>query len=249
MPSIKEYNTFGEDLERIMRLRTSPVAVKMLEKEADIPEGAIRPKRDRGYHLAQCQAFAMSRRQKTTVAMLKEDNWCWAPLMAYGHIDPSAAENFPEIKNEVKKLPMFERGKYIGILSAPLKFANFEPDLVLIYSNNAQLRFMLLALSHKEGLQVTSPFNPIASCAYSVIPAMAGEYRVTLPDPGEYDRALAAEDEIIFSVPKDKIEGLVSQLKRYEERKFGYIDSSMEMMPDFPRPEFYKKLFKSCRLE
>ena len=43
----------------------------MLEKEEDIPEGAFRPKRDKGIHLAQCQAFAMSRRDGITVAMLK----------------------------------------------------------------------------------------------------------------------------------------------------------------------------------
>ena len=59
MTTLKEYNSYGEDLERLLRLRTSPIAVKMLEKEEDIPEGAIRPKKDRGYHLAKCQAFAM----------------------------------------------------------------------------------------------------------------------------------------------------------------------------------------------
>ncbi len=249
MPTFKEFNCFGEDLERILRLRTSPVAVKMLAKETEIPAGAIRPKKDRGYHLAQCQAFALSRRQKATVAMLKEDNWCWAPLVAYGHIAPELAEVYPQLKAEVGKMPRTERGRYIGIVSAPLKTATFEPDVILIYANNAQLRFMLLALSHKEGSQVNTPLNPIASCAYSVIPSLAGEYRVTLPDPGEYDRALAAEDEIIFSVPKNKIEALVAQLKVYAEREFGYVDSFMEMKPDFPRPEFYEKLFKSCGLD
>ena len=71
MPTIKEYNQYGEELENLLGLQTSPIAVKMLEKQTDVPEGAIRPKKDRGYHLAQCQAFAMSRREKATVAMLK----------------------------------------------------------------------------------------------------------------------------------------------------------------------------------
>jgi uncharacterized protein (DUF169 family) len=52
MPSIADYNRFGQELERRMILKTSPVAVKMLESEKDIPDGAIRPKKDRG-HLAQ----------------------------------------------------------------------------------------------------------------------------------------------------------------------------------------------------
>ena len=93
MTTIREYNTYGEDLEGILLLRTSPIAVKMLEKERDIPEGAYRPKRDQGVHLAQCQAFAMSRRNRATVAMLKEDNWCPAPISAYGMTE--SREDYP----------------------------------------------------------------------------------------------------------------------------------------------------------
>ena len=39
MTTLAEYNKYGEDLERIMLLRTSPIAVKMLKTEADIPDG------------------------------------------------------------------------------------------------------------------------------------------------------------------------------------------------------------------
>ena len=66
----------AEEIERRLRLKTFPLAVKMLEKEGAIPEGAVRPKRDLGYHLATCQGFAMSRREGTLLAMLKEDMWC-----------------------------------------------------------------------------------------------------------------------------------------------------------------------------
>ena len=92
MKTIGDYNQYGEELERLLLFRTSPLAVKMLAKEEEIPEDAVRPRRDRGFHLSQCQAFAMSRRQRITVAMLKEDNWCWAPLIGFGLVDPQAAE-------------------------------------------------------------------------------------------------------------------------------------------------------------
>jgi len=87
MTTVKEFNSYGEELEKLLMLRTAPIAVKMLEKEADIPQEAVRPKRDRGYHLAQCQAFAMTRRKREAIAMLKEDNWCWAPLIGYGLVE------------------------------------------------------------------------------------------------------------------------------------------------------------------
>ena len=258
MTKIKELNRSGEDLERILLLRTSPIAVKMLEKEEEIPEGAFRPKRDHGVHLAQCQAFAMSRRKRLTVAMLKEDNWCWAPLIGYGLKDlpkdysaiPFMIENPKAAKKHAENFPRLESGKYIGILSAPLSSADFEPDLILIYSNTAQLRSILMAVKYKQGSLVTSLFDPIDSCIYSTVPTLlTGQYRITLPDPGEYERAMAGEDEIIFSVPTDKISELLSGLNHFEERKMGYTGLTMDMRPDFPRPPFYKKLYELWGLD
>jgi uncharacterized protein (DUF169 family) len=246
MTTLSEFNRYGEELERLLILRTSPMAVKMLEKEADIPEGAIRPKKDRGIHIAQCQAFAMSRRQKATVAMLKEDNWCFAPLIAYGLVDKP---DDPDIQPFVS-FPTFERDKYIGIVSAPLRTANFEPDLVLIYSNTAQLRNLLVPTHfHNKEARVDSHFFPPA-CAYQVVPVMSnGQLMVTLPDPGDYHRALAGEDEIVLSVPKDRMEGLIEELKQFEQREFGYAHANMYMLHDFPQPEFYQRLFKRWGLD
>jgi uncharacterized protein (DUF169 family) len=107
MPTIKEYNFYGEVLENKLKLRSFPIAVKMLENEEDIPVSAFRPKKDKGMHFAQCQAFAMSRRDGITVAMLKEDNWCFAPLIAYGLVEKP---DDPAIQNFLK-FPRFERDK------------------------------------------------------------------------------------------------------------------------------------------
>ena len=245
MTTFKEYNGLGEELERLLILRTSPLAVKMLEKKGDIPEGAIRPKRDRNYHIAQCQAFALSRRERECIAMLKEDSWCWAPLVAYGLVDWRASADAILPKGQAERLPRFEDGKYIGIVSAPLKTANFEPDLVLVYSNTAQLRNMIQVVKDKEKTLVTSQFDPIDSCVYSIVPVILnGQYRITLPDPGECKRAMAGEDEIIFSIPRNKIELIVTGLRRAEEKKRGYTHPGLELMPDFPQPEFYTTLFK-----
>ena len=135
---LSHLNQFGDEMEASLVLRTSPIGVKMLEKEADIPKGAFRPKRDGGYHIAQCQAFGMSRREGKTVAMLKEDHWCPTALMAYGMVEKPAsmgawAESFMS----------FETGKNIGILTAPLKSATFIPDVTLVYFNPAQLSGVL----------------------------------------------------------------------------------------------------------
>ncbi|MBA7651839.1 hypothetical protein ES703_59668 [subsurface metagenome] len=242
MTTLQDFNRCGEELERLLLLRTSPLAVKMLEKESDIPKGAVRPFKDRGIHIAQCQAFAMSRRSKETVAMLKEDNWCFAALIAYGLVDKP---DDPELQLFVN-FPTFERDKYIGIVSAPLRTANFEPDVVVIYSNTAQMRNMLLPFhfGSEESLVDYHFFPP--GCAYQVIPVMSsGKLMVTLPDPGDYHRALAAEDEIVLSVPKDKVAKLVDGVREVEKGEdFSYSRVNFYMRHDFPQPEFYQMLFK-----
>ena len=260
MTTIAEFNSYGEELEKMVRLKTAPIAVKMLEKETDIPKEAIRPKRDRGHHLAQCQVFALTRRKGETIAMLKEDNWCWAPLIGYGLVPPFdeqtispmiyIVENMKAAKKVFQTFPRFEQGKYIGILTAPLKTASFEPDMILVYSNTAQLRSMLMAIKYKKGHLVKSEFDPIDSCVYSIVPVIQnGEYRITLPDPGEFERAMADEGEIILSVPAAKMEELVTGLKFFEEMKLGYTHLNMQMTPDFPRPPFYEELFKMWGLD
>jgi len=258
----EEYNGYGVELEKLLHLRTAPIAVKMLENEKDIPKDAIRPKRDRGYHLAQCQAFALTRRNRETIAMLKEDSWCWAPLIAYGLVEapefflegnifyPALVSTLEASRKVSKHSPCFEYGKYIGILSAPMSTASFEPDVVLIYSNTTQLRVMLMAIMYKEGNMVTSEFNPLDSCIYSVVPVIQkGNYRITLPDPGDFQRALATGDEIILSVPPDRVEELVTGLRHLEEIQHGYLQFSLEMRPDFPRPDFYNMLFDKWGLD
>jgi uncharacterized protein (DUF169 family) len=244
MPTIKEYNRYGEELENILGLQTSPIAVKMLEKEADIPKGAIRPRKDRGYHLAQCQAFAMSRREKIAVAMLKEDNWCPGAVISYGLVempkDPRRAQNTGEY---------FDYGKYIGILTAPLKTARFEPEAVIIWCDTNQLRIMLLSLKDEDRQFVKSNFFPF-SCSNSVVPVILhNEYWINLPDPGEFARALTVAGEMMFSVPKDRLPGLVENIRGMDRNESGFSHETMMMRPDFPQPDLYKKVFESWGME
>jgi uncharacterized protein (DUF169 family) len=258
MTDIAAINRQGQQIERQLLLRTAPVAVRFLSDESQIPSEALRPKRDRGYHLAQCQAFAMTRRQRITVAMLKEDHWCWAPLMAFGMVPfeekqpgSGAMVEDPEAASGLHTAwPHFEYGKCLGVVSSPLSSAAFEPDVVLIYSNTAQMRTLMMALKYKEGRLVESRFDPIDSCVFSTVPTvLSGDYRLTLPDPGEFERAMAGEDEIILSVPPAKLETLVSGLTHLETIGTGYPRSARDMRPDFPRPRFYRELFAKWGLD
>lgn len=239
MTTLQEFNGYGEELERQLILRSSPIAVKMLSGEKEIPEGAVRPKKDRGYHLAQCQAFALSRREGTTVAMFMEDQWCPTAPMAYGFVDQPES-----IRSWTHPYDCFERGQYAGIVSAPLKSANFMPDVVIMYLNPAKLRALLLSMPVGDVPTVEGHFFP-PSCGWAVVnPMKTKKSYVVVPDPGEYQRALTEEGDMMFSVPQERMPALMTGLKQNEHGMFSYREHSMFMQPDFEQPEFYKNLFK-----
>ena len=237
------FNKYGEELETGLLLRTSPIAVKMLEKEEDIPQGAFRPKRDGGYHLAQCQAFSLSRMEGKTVAMLKEDHWCPTALEVYGIVE-KLSDGF-----SMEYSMSFETGKYIGAVTAPLKSAAFTPDVVLIYMNPAQLRGTLLPLTFGGGASQVKTELFLPSCGHAVVdPMKTGNYTVVLPDPGEYQRALTREDEMILAVPQAKMDALMASLKP-GGKMYSFREQHMSLKPDFEQPPFYRTKFKSWGLD
>jgi uncharacterized protein (DUF169 family) len=239
MLSLEQFNKSGVELVRRLALQTSPIAVKMIESESQIPGDAFRPERDKGEHYAQCQAFSLTRRDRVTVVMLKDDNWCPAPVMAYGLMP------FPDSGDDNSRpYERFPLGRYVGILTAPLETTSFIPDVVVIYCDTNQLRKMLLALPENDKPLVRSNFFPF-SCAFSITsPILNGEYWINLPDPGEYVRALTQAGEMIFSVPSVRMESFTEHFRRFDEESM-YAHEQMMMKPDFPQMDLYKKIFGS----
>jgi uncharacterized protein (DUF169 family) len=262
--TITEQNsTYSRELRDMLLLRHEPIAIKMIENEADVPSDAIRPQKDMGTHMALCQAFSLSRREYKTIYMVKEEHWCWNPLIGLGHVDCSegtdtfnvvtTALGIPDMEKArafFAEFPRFPLGRYKGIVTAPLKACPFDPDVVLIYSNNAQLRAMLWGIKAMTGQIVNTDMDAIDSCVYAiVVPMQDGEYRVTLPDIGEFERAAPGEDEIILSVPKGRMEELIRGMRFFEDRKMGYTGLKRELDYDFSRPPFYNTLFEMWGLE
>lgn len=244
----------AKELERLVRLNTYPLAVKLLKSEKDIPETAKRPVRDFGHHLSLCQAFSMSRREGTSVAMLKEDMWCFEPVVGFGLEKPplrflEGHNRFPQDvetldagANFARNFPRLEVGKYIGIISAPLEAVDFEPDLVMMYCTSTQLTLLLLGIAYKDGYDVTCTLSGHAACVYSVVPVLqTGKCQVALPCRGDRYAAGTQDHELIFSVPCDRLDDLITGLKAIAKagtRLPGYV----VMQPEYQLPESYVTL-------
>jgi uncharacterized protein (DUF169 family) len=224
---VKQFHSHAEEIQKQLALQSSPLAVKMLVKEEDIPEGAKRPKKDFGVCLSQCQVFAVVERYGMTIAMLKEDMWCPEPVIGYGLEEPprfflegrnrypDGVETLEAGANWARDFPRFEVGKYVGIISAPLAKVNFEPDLVLIYCNPAQLLRLILGIAYKDGRDITSRLGGHVACVYAVVPPMqSGECYVWLPCRGIRRYGGCQDDKMGFTIPRARLEDLVLGLKQ-----------------------------------
>jgi uncharacterized protein (DUF169 family) len=259
----EECRALGEGLSQNLLLRYSPIAMKLLYDVSEIPAESLRPLKDRGEHLAMCQAYAAVRRDRVCLAMLKEDHWCVWPLVSYGLVDLDAddyeymgdkfffrdkersrrflREEYPFLKAEKKP---------IGFALAPLEKANFVPDLVTVYCNPAQIRAILMGTKFMTGEMFRVTLDPVDSCVHSSIPVLNGQdYNITFPDPGEYERGLTDEDEVMFTLRGEKLAEVAEGVGIISRAGFGYKQLSMEMTKNFPRPEFYNKMFEKWGLD
>lgn len=259
---LEQNKKIQELMEKVVGLRYPAVAIKMIREDSEIPEEAVRPLKDMGYHIALCQAFAFARRQRKVIYMELEDHWCWNPIITYGMIDNETAKkgframhkimgtSMESADAYVDSFPSLPYGEFKGTLIAPLDQADFLPDVTMVYCKNDQLRVLLMAIDSQIHKMIDSSFTPLDSCTYAVINAIKEEnYRITLPDPGEYERALTPDDDIILSIPAQRqeefLKGLEVQASRGQDRNSFY----MTMKEDFARPYFYNVIFEAWGME
>lgn len=246
------YNEYGMRIEEQIRPSSYPIAVKLIESERDIPKGAKMPRRDYGACMATCQCFALSRKYGETVAQVFEDMWCPEPVIGFGFRVPS--EYFLEGNNRypggvasleaganwAKGFPRLEAGRRIGLVSAPLRTATFEPDVAVIYCNSAQLLRLLLGIAYEDGRDVATVLSGHSACVYAVVPALLnGKCQVAVPCRGDRGRAGAYDDEMIFSVPKVQIGRLAHGL---EQNGTGYYPTGISMVPEYELSPSYAEL-------
>lgn len=258
---LEELNKRAARLREILKLKTYPIAVKWYEREDDVPQHAIRPMRDLKKHMAFCQATALTRFDGKTVAMSAGDHWCWNPLVGFGAVPCGPeSEAFRKIVpmlgiNDMEKaadffarFPRLPLRQFEAVVSAPLESCGFPPDVVLFYCTPRQLDMMVLAIKRMTGERVASEFDGIDSCIYATVtPWQTGNYRITLPDPGDIERARASDDEVILSVPAGRIDELYAGVEA--NHALGYGKGPVSMTYDFPRPPFYNELFAMWGLE
>jgi len=264
---MEEQNRLRQACSRLMScsdLTFEPIGIRFAGSPDDIPEDAVFPYRDRKEKWAVCQVIQKARHEKVTYAMTIEDHWCWYPILSYGHrkLKPDAEDyritlnnlGIPQPEREkefLKKIPTLEEGSNYAILIGSLDIIRYVPDVILIYCDNAQiLRRLIGAIKYMDGDMLPTELDYVNSCCWSMLPTYkTRKFRVTIPDPGEIERAEIGSCEIILSVPTERFVELADTMELKEARFKGRPGLHTGLVPYFPRPEFIDTLYQIWGLE
>jgi uncharacterized protein (DUF169 family) len=240
---VNVYNEYGRRLENLIRPNSHSLAVRMLRSPDEVPEEALRPVRDFGKCMSTCQTFALSRRFGETVAQLFEDMWCPEPVIGFGLAEPpryffEGKTRYPDgVKsleagaNWAREFPRFEVGKYVGVVSAPLTTASFEPDVAVVYCDSAQLLRLLLGLAYEDGRDIETVLGGHSACVYAVVLSMLkDECQASVPCRGDRGRAGTQDYEMIFTIPRDQIQRVVEGL---EQPGTASVPTRFSMNPEY----------------
>lgn len=217
---------FAAAIAKHIRPDTFPVAISMVKAGEPLPPRTKRPQQDMGIRVAICQAVAMARHQGWAIAVGRDDLSCplaqvvfgFQPSVDYyeaGHACAGMYTETPEAGSiteaEVEK---FDYGSYESVLVAPLHRTAFEPQVIAIYGNSAQVMRLATAALWKSGGRLTSSFAGRIDCSDSIIvPLRSGQPEVILPCYGDRIFAQTQDHEMAFALPTSWMSALVEGLE------------------------------------
>ncbi len=214
-----------EALARYVRPDSFPLAIRMLKPGEAVPEGVKIPSKTMNEQWIVCQAIGVARRYGWSIAVGKDDVICPLAAIAFGFRKPNDEylQGFASVgmycKDEQAAANLeastwrFEPGTYDYVCIAPLNRATFEPQVVAVYANSAQVLRLVHASLYRRGGRVVSTSGGRLDCAEIVIQTLTtNEPKVILPCTGDRVFGMAQDSEMAFAFPwsctKEIIEGL-----------------------------------------
>ena len=245
---MSKYENLDNLINKYLKLSTFPVGVKLLDNPDDLESYKFLKKPDK--EVALCQIFSYARYYGWTMGCTIEDNICPLADIALGFeennklFDEGAffIGRYNDSKENAKKtassMPKLEFDKYKAIIAGSLNRIDFEPDLILIWGNSAQIMRIIQGYLWKRGGRITMSTFCDGVCADTISNALiTGELQIAFPCLGDRRFGMALDTDLIASIPfnlKDEIlEGLEETHKAGTRYPIPYQLST---------PEFFLKL-------
>jgi uncharacterized protein (DUF169 family) len=222
---IKEINIYGQKLVDCLKLETSPVAVKLIPKGGEVPDGIKKVDEV----MRHCQLVDRVRRTGEEFYTLGEDQMCkgGAGSMGLGEMPPKVASGefyYDKLKQfstqgaarrTLERVPKLPPNSTEAILYAPLEKATFTPDVVVVICTPKQIMLLTQAMMYKTGGRVEASFAGKQSvCSDAVVQAYKeGKVGVTVGCSGSRTYTKIADEEMIMGIPIELLADLAAGLK------------------------------------
>jgi uncharacterized protein (DUF169 family) len=221
------YEKISKELDELLNLKGSPVAVKLVKNPEEIPENYEKM----GEKKRHCEFVQDARLKNITGYATSEEHLCkgGAGVMGLEDLPEMVASggmyyklgNFktPEgAKETVEAIPKAEE-KYYASIYAPLESATFEPDVVVLIITPKQALRISQAYLNAKGGRISSDYSGIQSLCADAVAAVKerGIPNMTLGCNGSRKFAEIADEEVIIGVPPKNLADMVEALKVFQE--------------------------------
>ncbi|MDI9395873.1 MAG: DUF169 domain-containing protein [Euryarchaeota archaeon] len=222
---LKDINNYGNEMIECLKLKTSPVAVKLILKGEKVPEGIKKVDES----MRHCQLVDRVRRTGEEFYALGEDEMCkgGAGAMGLGAIPPKVASGefyyanlkqfstLEAAKRTIDMVPKLAPNSTEAVLYAPLEKTSFMPDVILVICNPKQIMLLTQAYMYSVGGRIETGFAGKQSlCSDGVVqPYKEGKIEVTVGCSGSRSYAKILDEEMIMGIPIKLLPDLAAGLK------------------------------------
>ncbi len=236
-------------MELLLRLKSFPVAFKMLEKKEALNQIPFL-RRPQGKKTL-CQLITLVRNFDWTVGAEADDflsHMCGSIIGLNDTPEIYKDGTFRSIvwvktKEDGRKyeasIPRLPLGKYEAIVMGPLVYKPFEPDLVLIYANPAQMMLLINALQFEDYEVMQFFCVGESSCSDAIARCyLTGKPALTIPCYGERRYGHAQDEDLVMAVPAGMMEkalrGLEALYRRGIRYPISYAGTEQDLSTAFP---------------
>ena len=249
MPASRDWEQPIRRVERLLRLKTFPIAFKLLENKADL--AGVPFLRRLGHRSTLCQLLNIVRSFDWTVGADESD------LMAPMCTSIIGLTDIPELMKDgtfrsivwskTKKdgekyensIPRIPTGRYEAVVMAPLVYNPFDPDIVLIYANPAQMILLINALQFEDYEVMQFYCVGESSCSDAIARCyLTGKPSLTIPCYGERRYGHTQDDELVMAIPASMVDkalgGLDALYRRGIRYPISYAGTESDIGRTFP---------------
>lgn len=246
----------SDAIDKNLKPATFPVAVKMSRKGEEITGRFKRPDQDLHHPVAVCQGLNITRTFGWTLVFDSTDHACPLASVAAGHIRPDALlegsvadlyQDDPDVARRMEAVyPRHGVGDVEEIWLSAVERCEFDPDLVIVYGNPAQILVLVHAANYGYGEGITSSSTGRFGCATwiaGIVQSDNCEYAI--PCSGERVFAGTQDHEMSFMIPRSRYQSITENLKIMRKKgTYRYPVPNMNILGAPHLPEKYVELGK-----